>query len=403
MPAPHAALFQRLSPEMALLVTACRWPATAERDAAIRTAADGVDWALILRLGKRHRVIGLLATALLGAGVVMPANVVQALMRQAGRIGAVNDALAGETARLQGMLDAAGITALVVKGVPLAMLAYGTVALKQAKDIDLLVMPDDVARGLALLIEAGYRLIYPAPSLTPRQLRDVIRYETQMELVRDSTPRIQVELHWGLARNLHVLPGLNAGAPQQRVDLGAGRVAATLQCDDLFAYLCAHGASHGWFRVKWLADVAALIASVPPEERERLYRSAQAKGEGWSAGQALVLIEDLFALPLPSALSAELRADRSIRRLVAAAFDLIAGPGADQEMTERRFGFARVRFADWLQVRDRHDLRSGIARYLTVMPDVLAVPLPPRLHFLYPVLRLPLGLLRVARKRSGGH
>jgi hypothetical protein len=188
----------------------------------------------------------------------------------------------------------------------------------------------------------------------------------------------------------------------QRIDLGDGRTAATLQTDDLFAYLCAHGGSHGWFRLKWLADVAALLGDAAPEERERLYRSAEARGEKWSAGQALLLVEDLFDLPLPADLSAELRGDRRIRRLVRAAFDLIAGPGADAEMEGRRFGYARVLFADWLLIRDGRDLRNSIGRYLTVMPDVLAVPLPDRWHALYPALHLPLGLWRVVRRKRPG-
>jgi hypothetical protein len=33
--------------------------------------------------------------------------------------------------------------------------------------------------------------------------------------------------------------------------------------DDPVAYLCMHGALHWWSRLKWLADVNALIATTP--------------------------------------------------------------------------------------------------------------------------------------------
>jgi hypothetical protein len=277
------------------------------------------------------------------------------------------------------------------------MLAYGSLNLKHAKDIDLLVAPSDVPAAINLLQREGYVMWHPAPTLSPKQLRDVIRYDREIEFTHSRHRGLQLELHWGLSRNRHILPGLDTRAPIQEVDLGVGRIVRTLQRDDLFAYLCVHGASHGWFRLKWLADVAAFAAG---QDVAALYDAAERRGVGQSAGQALLLAHDLLALNLPPELVTALRGDAKIRRLVRAALALLVGPGSDKELPQRRFGQMRMHHAQWLLTRDLRDLRANVAQFMTVTGDVLAVPLPPRLHFLYPVLRVPLGMMRLVRRRS---
>ena len=69
----------------------------------------------------------------------------------------------------------------------------------------------------------------------------------------------------------------------------------TLGEEDLFAYLCMHGALHWWNRLKWLADVNALLASTPEDGVERLVRAAEARGAGRAAAQALLLCQRLLA------------------------------------------------------------------------------------------------------------
>ena len=73
----------------------------------------------------------------------------------------------------------------------------------------------------------------------------------------------------------------------------------TLGDEDLFAYLCMHGALHWWNRLKWLADVNALLASTPEDNIERLVRAAEARGTGRAAAQALLLCRRLWGRPSP--------------------------------------------------------------------------------------------------------
>ena len=87
---------------------------------------------------------------------------------------------------------------------------------------------------------------------------------------------IAIDLHWRLFRNRR-LP-FNAGlddAGLAWLQLGPERI-PTLPSQPLFLYLCVHGALDGWLRLKWLADIAALLRKMSPEQ---LSATAQAAAE----------------------------------------------------------------------------------------------------------------------------
>ena len=152
-----------LPPEFALAVACCRWPPSPERDRRVREAANGVDWALLLAVARRHRVEGLVHHALTGAGVSPPPGVAKELAADAGRIARQNLIFAGESVRLHARLVAAGVPVLFFKGVTLARLAYGSLALKMGRDIDLVVPPERLDSAASVLEEAGYAMTVPEP------------------------------------------------------------------------------------------------------------------------------------------------------------------------------------------------------------------------------------------------
>ena len=57
-----------------------------------------------------------------------------------------------------------------------------------------------------------------------------------------------------------LLRQVGLGSPTQEVAVLDGSL-RTLGDKELFAYLCVHGASHCWFRLKWLADLNAWLAA----------------------------------------------------------------------------------------------------------------------------------------------
>jgi len=327
------------SPEFELLVACCRWPPSAGGDKRVRAAAAGVDWQAVLAAAARHRVEGFVHHALRRAGVAPPAAAAERLAAAASGIARENLFYAAESLRLSDRFSNAGLPHLFVKGVTLNVLAYNTLALKRSCDIDLLVAPEDYEAACAALAEAGYLCFHPAGADLPA----IMRYAAANKdsAWRSADGRIKVELHQRLCVNPMLLPAIGARSPSLAVEIAPGVSLPTLARDELCAYLCVHGALTAWSRLKWLADLAALIACEDEAGVERLYRRAAELAPGRAAAQALLLAERLFGTRLSASLAAELRAARANRFLEHEALRAMAGGGA-REIDEQPLASARL-------------------------------------------------------------
>ena len=379
--------------EFALVAACCRWPLTAEVAADVRRlAGQSLAWGKVLRIARRQRVSGLVHHALHKTDAPCPAEVRNRLAKGSRALTRDNLAMALETLRLQGRFDAAGIAVVFLKGAALAQRAYGTIALKHGRDIDLLVPPARALEALRLLEADGYALVDPARTLSQAQRNAFVARGYQMELF-DASRGTRVELHWRLSENPYLTAAIDPFANGQSVALQGGAV-RTLIDADLFAYLCVHGANHSWFRLKWLADLDAFIGCLGADALPDLYRHAEGCGAGLCAAQALALCERIFGRTLPAGLGEAFARDRRVLRLVAIALEAMIGadPAATLANDAVRQGAAlRHRF---LLGRG---LRFGLAQcgiMLTAPADVIRWPVPGPLRFLYPLIRLPSWILR---------
>jgi hypothetical protein len=381
--------------EFELVAACCRWPPSPARDEAVIAAAEQADWPLVARIAARHRVEGLVWNALRLAGAAVPAEVGEALQAAADRIARQNLALTAESIRLSALLDEARIRHLFVKGVTLGMLAYGSIGPKMGWDIDLLVPEDSIEPAAAILEAAGYRLTLPGGPKGRERLG--LWHRHWKESVWMSKAGRTVELHSRLGDNRLLLPDVGLDSPTRQVEVARDRFLATLRHDELFAYLCVHGASSAWFRLKWIADVGALLGSAPPEEVERLYRRSQEMGAARAAAQALLLCRRLFATAVSPALAAELRSDRINRWLLAIALRKLAGRTLTAELNERMLGTGTLHL---MQFALRPGLRfkyAELRRRLINPLDRVAVPLPRALSFAYPLVAVSRRLGRLGR------
>ena len=203
-----------------------------------------------------------------------------------------------------------------------------------------------------------------------------------------------MELKWRLASNPLLLKGIDVRSSAQNVPLADGAVIRTLNDDDLFAYLCVHGAGHHWSRLKWLADLNAFIARKDTDAVTHLYRHAQARGAGLCAGQTLLLCRQLFDLPLAGALEAELRDDSRVAALVAIARRAMADPEANSGSDRGLTAVVRGVATQFLFGRGWRYRAAQCKALFVGLDDVIRFPLPAPLHFVYPLLRLPLWLWR---------
>ena len=383
-------------PEFFIAAACSRWPPSETRQNSIRAAAKGpVDWERFLGIVDRHRIWGLARQGLTQAGVAPPGEIDNALTAKTWAVSRRNLVLAAETARLCRLFREAAIPAVFVKGVTLSVLAYGDIAIKHSRDIDILVSPARLMEARAVLERAGYALKHPLPALTETQLELLLRHGKEWEFLREAN-EIATELHWTLSFNGLLMRDVDMSCPLAGVRVGDTEI-PTFRLEELFVYLCVHGARHSWSRMKWLADVAALLATIPSTDIEGLYRAAQRRGSGGCAAQALLLCARMLGVELPAALRAELRRTATAPLLEAIALDAMLGRivQADVELAGRVFGNLRDLLSLFLVGGGSCVyVRREITRLFFFSEDIAAFALPRGLTWVYVILRLPLWALR---------
>ncbi|MGB8602735.1 MAG: nucleotidyltransferase family protein [Rhizomicrobium sp.] len=380
------------SAEFRLASALCRWPRTPAVLEAIRRAAAAVtDWPNCLKVVKRQRIWGLAYEGLQAADVVAPSFVMQALAHQARRIATQNLSMVAEAARLQAAFNAAEIDVIFLKGIVLAQQAYGTLSLKHGKDIDLWIIPSQIEMAWQCLERLGYRQDRLPQGYSPAMRQRYIRYKKEIGFLSSHTSG-EVELHWRLSDtvNLFETPWRENTS---RICIGGFSLRALVKAD-LFCYLAQHGAMHAWYRLKWLADFNAVLAEKSLQDIDALYRQAVMRGAGLQAAYALLLCREYLALPVDAALLAELQQLWRVRTLCRLTDYLMCGDRlVDEPVASQSARFAVI-CAWFIQCRSiRVFLRQGRVFWFSDA-DMCDCPLPPRLFFLYPVLRLPLWVVR---------
>ncbi len=390
----------RITSEFDLAAACCRWPYSPAQDQAVRGSLaagmnrGGIDWARFMRIVQRHRIEGLVHGALRPLAAEVPEQVMSNLAAASAGIAQENLLHAAASLRLQSAFSQAGIPLLFVKGATLSILAYGTLALKKSRDIDIVIPRQALGQAFELLRQAGYRCLTPLGE--PADGEAERWAELSKETVWRDASGILVELHSGLVDNPLLLPGIGLTSPLQRVEIARGKTLPTLQKDELFSYLCVHGAAHAWSRLKWLADVAALIAADGPEEVERLFRRSIELGAGRSSAQALLLCARLLGTLLPPHLIRELESDAAVRWLARVAMRSMA---EEKELDETVLGTVPIHVSHFLIKKGGRYKLSELRRKSSGRPTPGAPSLPRSLKFLQPLVAIPLWLRARARER----
>jgi len=205
--------------------------------------------------------------------------------------------LKAELREVAGLLEQAGLAPIALKGAWLAWHAYPEPALRPMSDIDLLLTPETVISGYALLQAHGYVVTSP-PEMA---LADLLRFDKHMPELRAPRGSI-IELHHRLwepdGRLDHASPKHDAGAVRAR----AQRIDGILYPapEDMLAHLLIH-AAYG-HRLNCgpviLADIAHFVARYPVDWPQLWARASR---EGWRAGARLLLAvaADQYDLDIP--------------------------------------------------------------------------------------------------------
>ena len=387
-----------MSPELALAAACCRWPPSPERDDAVKdAAARDVDWERFRRVVAHHRIAPLARDGLFRANVAMPPAVARAQSETAATAARRSLAMAGETIRLQRAFDAAGLPAIFVKGATLGMLAYGEVGMKQSWDIDLLTDPRCVLAARRVLLDLGYR----APAYLPDEARFARFVDLAIEAVFEHPELgMWVELHWRLVWISELLPDVGPQSPTQEVMI-AGSPVRTLTDEKLFVYLCAHGAMHSWSRLKWIADLSAVLARRDKAEMAGLIAAGSRLGAARSVQTALIVRKRVLGLDAPAVLGRDIGSDRVASRLGGNALACIAYRGGAVEYSEYSVPWLRTVVGSFFLSPGPWYFFRTMRSFWFSAADRTKIMLPQGFAFLYHFLRIPLWLWRIATRAVG--
>ncbi len=242
-------------------------------------------WTVINGLAGQHRLKPLLH-AQHGANPAVP-HAVRADWRETYRGAALQAMLARhELIECAGLLGAAGLAPIALKGAWLSHHAYPAAALRPMRDLDLLVPGAHVLDGYAALLAAGYAEFEP-PEMP---LSEVVRLDKHMPVL--VAPRGSlIELHHRLwepdGRLDHATPAQDEAALRARAVCDDDGI-RYLAPQDTLAHLIIHAIySH---RLDCgpllLADIDFLLRAKPIDWLDFWARAA---AEGWRSGARLVL------------------------------------------------------------------------------------------------------------------
>jgi hypothetical protein len=267
-----------------------------------------------------------------------------------------------------------------LKGVMLSVQLFNDPAMRSTRDLDLLVRAEDMDEADEILRSDGYRLANPDCELTPKRKKWLLRESYHFGYTHDQRHQL-VELHWRL---LQWKPGHVAelwNYCQAKTWMGTSFL--TLKDDTLLLFLCDHGSKHQWRRIKWLADVAALLAQERNLSWDNLLALADRLDLSRSVAEAGLLVHWLYGIRLPEPLvelivrqkSASVLASQSVEAMLLS--------------EEAQFTLSvRLKNAMFLgRHRERLPLSESLKWCWISTDEFKEFPLPDRLFWLYFPLR----------------
>jgi len=201
-------------------------------------------------------------------------------------------------ARISRHLKSQQIDFIALKGIALSKLLYGDSSYRQIHDIDIMVAPAQINATECILIELGFTRKIPHATATPKQIRFLNRYKKD-RIYYHPDDGILLELHRRLTDTEHPFcPSL-----QDLLATGASthihdEAVPTVSGDLLWLYQCLHGAYSGWYRLRWICDIALLLTYHQPDWPSLLQLAERYDCKN-SLTEGVVVASALYDLQIP--------------------------------------------------------------------------------------------------------
>lgn len=285
-----------------------------DRKAMNKLLAEPIDWELFLDLAEHHQVYPLIYQSLtVLANSAVPDTVMTILKKKLRENTSKTLQMTGELVNVLRVMEESGIRVVVLKGLPLGYMLYGNLALRPSRDLDILVWPEDVDKAMKIIENLGYKRIHPSSVVAPGRLRNWMKTNHHFEYWHIDR-EIYFELHWQLGHYGFEIP-LNEIENSVTQLTIAGQAVCILGAEESLLFLVLHGASHGWFRLKWLCDVGVMLR-LGRFSWERLYALAEHLDVEALLNQAVIIARQLLHAPVPDNIVKRITKDRKAQNLV---------------------------------------------------------------------------------------
>ncbi len=277
---------------------------------------DTLDWMYVYDLADHHRITPLLYFFLrTNPQIEVPEAVAGKIKALAGNLAVANLFQTKELTGLIADITGAGLEAMPFKGPALGQYLYDNVGLRPFGDLDILIHRPDFAAIKALLLQRGYK---PYRTFSPEEEARFLATQMGFEFV-SKDERSVVEVHWSFLNSVHSFRLSEADVWRERVQLDlAGAGVDVFSPAHLLVYLCAHGSKSLWARMRWVCDVAELLA----RHQDDVFWTQVLNVANASRGTRMLftgirLAHELLAAPLPDHVRRMVMRDGQVATLVA--------------------------------------------------------------------------------------
>ncbi|MGG4340587.1 nucleotidyltransferase domain-containing protein [Paenibacillus lautus] len=342
----------------------------------IKQYASDIDWDMFMKLALHHRVYPLVYLQLKGMDEsLIPSEVMASLQQHYHNNVMKMLHLSREMSQLCEALKDSGVRTLLLKGPILATQLYGDLAYRTSKDLDILVDADDVERVERVLVQLGYELQDERILGNWKKTSHHLSYEHKKHSA-------QIEVHWRL--NPHYNKSFSFDLLWERRNdvMLSHQIYHYLGNEDLLNYLADHGARHGWFRLRWLMDIARLLPMINSNDMKAHF---ERYGGQPYVGQAFILLSRLFSVDIPHDLTV-LTMNSKAHRFAQSALYYIKRIVKLNPVPEKSVAWRYNRYLFSLMTGKQKALYI-LNKFLPNSRDASVLPLPKSLHFLYYPLR----------------
>lgn len=311
---PYYSLTRDISPELELIILCARTKIDSETIVQSNTLLNQkLDWVYLLQKAKNYGVLPLLYfnfnqtfSDLVPQRVLIELKLFTQINAQ------FNLLRTQELIDLLKFLQDNNIRAIPFKGATLASLAYQNLALRKFGDLDILVSQKDYDKAEELLVTQGYQATEKY-QFKPLELA-INFFSSSVNLIKNKE-NIYVDLHRRITSRYLFASSFDFEKLWQRSHpLSLNQISVPgFHPEDLLIYLCIHGSTHFFSKLKWICDIAELLHTQNENINwENLVDHAQQVDGERILLLGLFLAQDLLSATLPGIITHKINHDPEI-------------------------------------------------------------------------------------------